>query len=121
RLVSLLIYTPSTVIPIERAVPAMVRTAASRPAAVKSASLVLTISSNRARSILPTVAVLGVPEPLAMPAALRSKYAAGGDFMMKVKDLSLYTVISVGIGRPGSWFEVAALNSLQNAMMFTPF
>ena len=44
--VNLLIYTPSTVIPIERAVPAMVRTAASRPAAVKSASLVLTISSN---------------------------------------------------------------------------
>ena len=40
----------------------MVRTAASRSAAVKSASLVLTISSNCSRFTLPTLAVFGVPE-----------------------------------------------------------
>ena len=39
----------------------------------------------------------------------------------KVNDLSLKTVITTGIGKPGSMFAEAALNSLQNAMIFTPF
>src|SRR5690606_18475878 len=38
------VYTPSTVMPMLRAVPAIVRTAASRSAAVRSGSLVLAIS-----------------------------------------------------------------------------
>jgi hypothetical protein len=38
---------------------------------------------------------------------------------MNVKLLSLYTVITVGSTSPPA-FWVAALNSLQNAMMFTP-
>jgi len=45
-LVSLVIYTPSTFTPMERAEPAMVRTAASKSAAVMSFILVLAISSN---------------------------------------------------------------------------
>ena len=56
--------TPSTVTPIERAEPAMVRTAASRSAAVMSFILVLAISSSWARVILPTLSVCGVAEPL---------------------------------------------------------
>ena len=39
---------------------------------------------------------------------------------MKVKVRSEYAVITVGIGRPGSSFCVAALNALQNSMMFRP-
>jgi hypothetical protein len=49
-----MIYTPSTVTPIERAVPAIVRTAASRSAAVRSLVLVFAISSSWARVIEPT-------------------------------------------------------------------
>jgi hypothetical protein len=45
-LVNLAIYTPSTITPIERAEPAMVRTAASTSAAFMSFSLVLAISSS---------------------------------------------------------------------------
>src|SRR5690606_5611542 len=48
-------YTPSTVMPMLRAVPAIVRTAASRSAAVRSGSLVLAISSAWARVSVPTL------------------------------------------------------------------
>ena len=54
-LVSLDIYTPSTFTPMERAEPAMVRTAASRSAAVMSFILVFAISSSWARVILPNL------------------------------------------------------------------
>ena len=46
RLDTFAIYTPSVSIPIERAEPAIIRTAASKSAAVKSGSLALAISSN---------------------------------------------------------------------------
>jgi hypothetical protein len=69
---------------------------------------------------LPTLLVFGSPEPLAIPATLRSSTDAGGVFLMKVKERSLYTVITTGIGRPGSVPWVSALNALQNSMMFTP-
>src|ERR687883_188746 len=45
---------------------------------------------------------------------------AGGVFVMKVNERSEYTVMITGIGMPGSIFCVAALNCLQNSMMFTP-
>ena len=70
--------------------------------------------------ILPTFLVFGVPEPFSMPIALRTSTAAGGVFSTKVKERSLYTVMITGIGRPFSSFCVAALNCLQNSMMFTP-
>jgi len=72
-----------------RALPAIVRTAASRSAAVRSGVLVLAISSSWAREILPTFFVFGVPEPLSRPIALRISTDAGGVFMMKVKLRSL--------------------------------
>src|SRR5690625_7463127 len=39
---------------------------------------------------------------------------------MKVKLLSLNTVISTGMGKPGSTCWVWALNALQNSMILTP-
>src|SRR5205807_1481058 len=113
-------FTPSTSTPMLRALPAMVRTAASRLAAVRSGCLSFAISSSCLREILPTFAVLGVPEPFSIPIALRMSTAAGGVFITKVKLRSEYTVITTGIGRPFSSFWVWALNCLQNSMMFTP-
>src|SRR5690606_5402523 len=48
-------YTPSTVMPMLRALPAIVRTAASRSEAVRSGVLVLAISSAWARVSVPTL------------------------------------------------------------------
>jgi hypothetical protein len=80
---------PAPFKPILRAVPAMVRTAASKSAAVKSASLVLAISSSCARVTVPTFSVLGRPEPLLIPAAFFKRIAAGVVLVTKVNDLSL--------------------------------
>ena len=85
-----------------RALPAMVRTAASRSAAVRSGIFAFAISSSCLRVILPTFVVFGVPLPFSMPIALRISTDAGGVFMMKVKLRSLYTVMTTGIGRPFS-------------------
>ncbi len=103
-----------------RAEPAMVRTAASMSAAVRSGSFALAISSSCARVTVPTLLVFGSPLPFAMPAALRNSTAAGGVLVMKVKLRSAYTVITTGIGRPGSTSATLALKALQNSMMFTP-
>ena len=98
----------------------MVRPAASRSAAVRSGCLVRAISSSWARLTAPTLFELGVALPLAIPALLRSSTEAGGVLVMKVKLLSLNTVMTTGIGNPGSSPCVRALNCLQNSMMFTP-
>src|SRR5690606_2802144 len=103
-----------------RAEPAIVRTAASRSAAVRSALLALTISSSWARVTLPTLSVLGRLEPTLTPAAFFSSTAAGVLLVTKVKVRSEYAVMITGVGRPGSSLEVAALNALQNSMMFRP-
>src|SRR5450830_940779 len=103
-----------------RALPAMVRTAASRSAAVKSGALVLAISSACARVILPTLSVWGRGEPLSILAAFLIRIVAGGVFITKVKLLSANAVITTGIGRPGSKLCVAALNALQNSIIFKP-
>src|SRR5690554_5740938 len=65
-------YTPSTVRPMLRAEPAMVRTAASRSAAVRSACLVLAISSSCARVTVPPFWLFGRAEPPFTPAAFIS-------------------------------------------------
>src|SRR4051794_12226862 len=106
--------------PMLRAEPAIVRTAASRSAAVKSFILVLAISSAWALVILPTLFVCGVGEPLVMPAAFLIRIVAGGVFITKVNDLSAKAVITTGIGKPGSRPCVWALNALQNSMMLRP-
>jgi hypothetical protein len=71
-----------------RALPAIVRTAASRSAAVRSGALALAISSACARVILPTLSVLGRELPFSIFAALRISTLAGGVLRMKVKLLS---------------------------------
>lgn len=55
-----------------------------------------------------------------MFAAFLTKYEVGGVLVMKVNDLSGCTVISVGVGTPGSTCAVLALNSLQKSMDLTP-
>ncbi|MBS1162930.1 MAG: hypothetical protein H6R03_826 [Burkholderiaceae bacterium] len=103
-----------------RAEPAIVRTAASRSAAVRSGILALAISSAWARVILPTLSVWGRCEPFSILAAFLIRMVAGGVFITKVKLLSAKAVITTGIGRPGSTPCVWALNALQNSMMFRP-
>ena len=56
-------YRPSTVMPMERAEPAIVRTAASRSAAVRSGCFWVAISSACLRVILPTLSVCGLADP----------------------------------------------------------
>src|SRR5690606_35308410 len=76
------------VMPIERAVPAMIFTAASMSFAFRSSILVAAISRTWASVRVPTFCVCGTPEPLATPAAFLMSSAAGGDFVMKVKERS---------------------------------
>src|SRR3546814_21081762 len=98
----------------------MVRTAASRSAAVRSGSFALAISSSCLRVTLPTFSVLGRLEPDCTPEAFFSRIVAGGVLVMTVKVRSEYAVITHGIGRPGSSFCVAALSALQNSLKFRP-
>ena len=49
------------------------------------------------------------------------KKDVGGDFVVKEKLLSAKTVITTGIGIPGSKLCVEALKALQNSIMFAPF
>src|ERR1700674_2259883 len=79
---------PCTSIPIERAVPSIVLTAASRFPAVRSLILVLAISSSCARVTLPTLFLPEVADPFSSPAALSNRIEAGGLFRMKVNERS---------------------------------
>ena len=56
---------------------------ASVEAALRSGALVFAISSTCDGVTLPTFSLLGSPEPLASPAAWRSRTAAGGVLVMK--------------------------------------
>ena len=58
--------------------------------------------------------------PLSSLSAFLISTEAGGVFMMNVKLLSAYAVITTGSIRPGSTFCVWALNALQNSMMLRP-
>jgi len=111
---------PSPSTPIERAEPAMVLIAASMLPALMSGHLILAISSSCLREILPTFLLFGVALPDSRPIAFLISTVAGGVLVMKVNERSEYTVMITGIGMPGSIFCVAALNCLQNSMMFTP-
>ena len=85
-----------------RAVPAMVRTAASRSAAVRSGVFVFAMSSSCLRLILPTLAVFGVPLPFSRPSALRISTDAGGDEINIIEKGKNYGwgVVSMGL-QPG--------------------
>ena len=74
--------------PMLRAVPSMIRIAASRELAVRSGSLVWAISRTWARVTLPILSRCGTAEALAIPAARFRSTAAGGVFTTKEKDRS---------------------------------
>ncbi len=89
-------------------------------AAVRSGIFVFAMSSACSRVSLPTLSVCGFWLPFSTFAAFMMSTVAGGVFMMNVKLLSAYAVITTGIGRPGSTFCVCALKALQNSMMLRP-
>src|SRR5213595_336617 len=106
--------------PIDRAVPAIVRIAASRSVVLRSGIFVVAISFSCFWEILPTLVLLGSfePEPgflaVASPAAFLMRIGAGGVFVMKVKDRSENTVISTGMITSSLILScVRALNCLQ--------
>src|SRR4030065_334850 len=102
-----------------RAEPSMVRMAASTVAALRSGIFCWAISFTWARVTLPTLSLLGTPEPLIMPAAFLRSSAAGGVLVINANDLSENTVIMTGT-TVSPIFWVWALNVLQNSMMLTP-
>src|SRR5271156_4357903 len=95
------LYTVTSM-PIDRAVPFTLLTAASTEAAFRSGIFCLAISSTCFSVTLPTLSLLGVPEPLATPAARFNRIAAGGVLVIKEKVRSLYTVTTTGMIRPSS-------------------
>src|SRR3977135_1356613 len=97
----------------------MMRKPASSLGEFKSLPFVFNISLPFFRVHLPTFVLCGSFEPAAIFAAFFKRIAAGGLFVMKVKDLSLKTVITTGRISPAC-FWVTALNSLQKAMILTP-
>lgn len=140
------------------AVPITLRIADSTLSVLRSGSLISAISCNNtnmscccatqqlinnihtftfAMVTLPTLVLLGEPEPVSMPAACLSSTDAGGVLRIKVKLRSCtgdhavmsisqttlqrasYTVISTGMMVP-ALSCVAALYSLQNCIMLTP-
>src|SRR5699024_12251830 len=78
----------STVIPIERAVPATIFAAASASLAFGSVILVSAISRTWSWVSEPTLVGCGVPAHLVTPAAFLISSAAGGVLVMKVKERS---------------------------------
>ena len=77
-----------TVMPIDRAVPAMIFSAWSRSLALRSAILVVAISRTWSRVTVATLVLCGSPEPFSTPAALSSMRAAGGVLVTKVNERS---------------------------------
>src|SRR5207302_4550268 len=109
---------PTTSIPMDRAVPRTLLIAASTEAAFKSGIFCLAMSSTCFAVTLPTLSLFGTPDPLAMPAARFNRIEAGGVFVMKVKERSLYTETTTGMISPSiSFWLVLALNCLQNSMI----
>ena len=75
--------------PMLRAVPFTIRSAAASEAEFKSGAFSSAISRTCAGVTLPTLLRFGTPEPFASPAARLSSTAAGGVFVTKVNERSL--------------------------------
>ena len=84
----LLIVYSSTLIPILLAVPAIMLIAASKDAAFKSGIFISAISWIFALEIVATLFLFGTPEPDLMVQAYFNRTAAGGVFVMKLKERS---------------------------------
>src|SRR6266571_1948019 len=113
------VHQSTTSSPIERAVPATIAIAASSELALRSGILISAIFLTWARVTLPTFCRLEVGEPFSIPASFLRSTAAGGVFVMKVKERSLKIVTSTGVTMPSAC-AVRALNCFTNSMMFTP-
>src|SRR6201987_220458 len=108
----------STFMPIERAVPAMIFSAASIVVAFRSGILVCAMSRTWAAVMVPTLVLCGSALPLSTPAAFLISSGAGGVLVMNVNERSSKIVISTGLMLP-RWASVAALYCLTKSMMFT--
>src|ERR1700733_13132550 len=105
--------------PIERAVPAMIFSAASIVVAFRSGIFVSAICWTWAAVSEPTLVLCGSLLPLSTPAAFLISSGAGGVFVMNVNDRSSKIVISTGMMLP-RWASVAALYCFTKSMMLTP-
>ena len=76
-------------LPIERAVPAMIFSAASIVVALRSGILVSAICRSCAAVSVPTLVLCGSALPLSTPMAFLISSGTGGVFVMKVNDPSL--------------------------------
>ena len=103
----LIIY--STIIPILRAVPDIVLIAASISKTLRSFIFISAICLTLATVTFPTFVLFGSADPFAIPAACFKRTEAGGDFVIKVKVLSEYTVITTGIIVPSFPFVCALI------------
>src|SRR5262249_33708568 len=80
---------PMTSIPIDRAVPLTLLIAVSSEAAFRSGIFCLAMSATCFSVTLPTLSLLGAPEPLAIPSARFNSTDAGGVLVIKVKERSV--------------------------------
>src|SRR5690606_14219111 len=109
----------ATVMPMERAVPAMIFSACSTLLALRSGIFVSAMLRSCSRLSWPTSSLCGVALPLSMPSAFLISWGAGGVFVTKLKLRSSKMVISTGMMLP-RWPSVAALYCLTKSMMLTP-
>src|SRR5712664_4003047 len=105
--------------PIERAVPAMIFSAASIVVALRSGIFVSAICRSCAAVSVPTLVLCGSALPLSTPTAFLISSGAGGVLVMNVNDRSSKIVISTGMMLP-RWASVAALYCRTKSMMLTP-
>src|SRR5690606_16768557 len=110
---------PSTVMPIDRAVPSITFMAASMFRELRSSIFSSAILRTWSRLIVPTLFLFGSPEPFSTPAASLISTAAGELFPSNVNERSLKTVTITPTTFPLSW-AVAALNCWMNCPGFTP-
>ena len=75
-------------IPIDRAVPAMIFMAASMSLALRSTCFCSAIARTWSLESFATLTVCGVPEPFCTPAAFLMSSAAGGVLRMNVNERS---------------------------------
>src|SRR5258707_15684176 len=102
-----------------RAVPFTLLIAVSSEAAFRSGIFCLAMSSTCFSVTLPTLSLLGVPDPLAMPAARLSRIEAGGGLGRKGEKRWLSPGTTQGMIRPfRSFFFAGGVGSFQKSIVF---
>ena len=98
---------------------AKVSIAASMEPAFRSGIFISAISRTLSFEIVATLSLFGTPEAFDRPHAFFRSTAAGGVFVIKLKERSAYTVITTGMIR-SPLSAVLALNSFVNCTILTP-